>query len=86
MNANHSRTPAEEYENIIAAFERINGELRLRKANASPEIKDYCERHIAMNSRTLQVMKQALVHVKQMGTSGASKPPIPPPNRAASGG
>jgi hypothetical protein len=54
-----------EYEKIIAAFERINGELRLRKTNASPAIRDYCERHIAMNSRTLEAMRQGLEHAKR---------------------
>jgi hypothetical protein len=54
-----------EYERIIASFERMNGELQLRRTNASVPIKAFCDRHIALNSRTLETMRKGLEMVKR---------------------
>ena len=59
------REQIEEYERIIASFERMNGELRLRRTNASPEIRAFCDRHIELNARTLAAMRDGLKHVQE---------------------
>jgi hypothetical protein len=53
---------ADEYELIIAAFERMNAELLATKGSASPQVREFCERHIELNLRTLGEMHQALKH------------------------
>lgn len=59
------RKRAKEYEQIIASFESMNGNLRLRRTNASPEIKAYCTRHLEQNTRSIEAMKRSLAHMVQ---------------------
>ena len=54
-----------EYEQIIASFEAINGNLRMRRANASPENKEFCDRQLALNTRALDLMRDGLAFVCQ---------------------
>ena len=54
----------EEYEQIIASFERTNESLRTRRVNASPQIAEFCDKHLALNSRTLEAMRTGLAMVR----------------------
>lgn len=54
-----------ENERIIASFERMNEELRSRRANASPAIRAFCDRHIELNTRTLEAMRRGIKLVQQ---------------------
>ena len=49
-----------EYEQVIASFESTNGNLRMRRTNASPEIREFCDRHIELNSRTIAARQSGL--------------------------
>lgn len=49
-----------EYEDVIASFESTNGNLRMRRTNALPELREFCDRHIEQNSRTIAAMRMGL--------------------------
>ncbi len=59
------RERADEYELIIAAFERMNAELLRSRETATPEVREFCERHMELNKRTMEEMRQALQHAKR---------------------
>ena len=71
-----------EYEQAIASFQASNGNLRLRRANASPEIREFCTRHIDQNTRTIEAMQKTLEHVKSQVTR-ESRDPWQDPDRTA---
>lgn len=58
------RGRADEYELIITAFERMNAELRAARTSAAPRFREFCDRHIELNTLTLEEMRQSLKHAK----------------------
>ena len=56
---------AAEYAKIISSFERLNADLRLRRVTASTQTKEFCDRHIELNARTLVMMRHGLDAVNQ---------------------
>ena len=58
------RKRADEFELIIATFERMNAELRMARINAAPQVREFCDRHIEQNTLTLDEMRRALKHAK----------------------
>ena len=54
-----------ELEQVISAFESMNGNMRMRRANASDHVREICDRHISQNTRTILAMQQSLAALRQ---------------------
>ena len=60
------RERVKEYEDVIDSFEGANENLRMRRKYASPDIVDHCDRHLALNSQTVEVLRRGLDTAQQM--------------------
>lgn len=59
------RVRLEQYERIIAAFRHSNETLRRRRTQASPVLVEHCDRHIALNERTIATMERGMDAVRR---------------------